>query len=412
MTTPPELIPHLFRTESRKLISLLCRSFGLPNIQVAEDIVSETFILAAETWGLKGTPQNPSAWLYTVAKNKVRDHLRRNATFRESVRPALTVQQQSSDAVELDFSESSLKDSQLEMMFAVCHPLIPKEAQIGLALRILCGFGIIEIADALLSNKETINKRLFRAKQALREANIAMEIPDENAITERLDTVLKVIYLLFNEGYCSQSQNDILRKDLCLEALRLGLNLLEHPLTKQPQTYALVALMCFHASRFEARLKQGVAVVLYDKQDRSLWDKNLVLRGEKFLSQAAVGKHLSTYHLQAAIAYWHTRENDSTEKWDKILSYYNLLLQIEYSPIAALNRTYALSRARGKSVALEEAGKLNLDGNHLYHSLLAELYLDVDNKIVEKELELAISYARTPFDKELLTSRLEALKSL
>ena len=411
MTTSPELIPHLFRTESRRLISLLCRSFGLSNIQVAEDIVSETFMLAAETWGLKGTPKNPSAWLYTVAKNKVRDHLRRNSIFRESISPELKIEQQHADVVQLDFSETSLKDSQLQMMFALCHPLIPKEAQIGLALRILCGFGIVEIADALLSNKETINKRLFRAKQALREANVEMEIPEESAIPERLNTVLKMIYLLFNEGYYSRSQNETLRKDLCLEALRLGLQLLENPLTKKPQTYALMALMCFHVSRFEARLQYGEAVVLYDEQDRSLWDKSLVLRGEQFLSLAAIGKYPSTYHLQAAIAYWHTQEDDAIEKWEKILSYYNLLLQIEYSPVAALNRTYALSRVRGKSVALIEAKKLNLDGNHLYHALLAELNRGIDKAMVRKELELAISYARTSKEKELLKARLDAFYS-
>lgn len=411
MTTPPELIPHLFRTESRKLISLLCRLFGLSNIQIAEDIVSETFLLAAETWGLKGTPANPSAWLYTVAKNKVRDHLRRNSVFRESIGPLLKMEQQNADAFELDFSESSLGDSQLQMMFAVCHPSIPVEAQIGLALRVLCGFGIVEISDALLSNKETINKRLSRAKQVLRKAGISMDMPPESKIPERLDTVLKTIYLLFNEGYYSQSQNETLRKDLCLEALRLGLLLLQNPLTKRPKAFALVALMCFHSSRFEARLKQGGVGVLYDEQDRLLWDKDLILRGEQFLSQGAVGKKLSTYHLQAAIAYWHTHEQDTTEKWESILGYFNLLLQIEYSPIAALNRTYALFRARGNETALIEAKKLNLGGNHLYHSLLAELYKDVDNATAIKEMKQAISCARTSADKELLKSRLETFKS-
>jgi len=410
MTNAPDLIPHLFRTESSKLISVLTHIFGLANMSVAEDIVSDTFLLASETWGLKGVPQNPTAWLYTVAKNKVTDQLRRDALFQQKIYPELKRDTIAGELVEPNLSEESISDSQLRMMFAVCHPAIPEESQIGLSLRILCGFGISEIADALLSNKETINKRLFRAKQVLRDKNIQFELPDPTEIPHRLETVLKTIYLLFNEGYYSKSANTALRKELCLEAMRLTLQLIESKRTNKPEARALLALMCFHASRFEARVGSDNAMILYYDQDRSLWDEALILRGEQFLGQASEGSQLSTYHLQAAIAYWHTRNEEVLEKWENILQYYNLLLQLEYSPIAALNRTYALARARGKEAALAEAAKLNLKSNHLYHTLMAELYVGIEKAEARNQLGMALELVKSEADRQLLQKKLNALK--
>src|SRR6266487_2038848 len=209
-----ELIPHLFRTEYRKIVSVLCKHFGFDQIETAEDIASDTFVTAAQTWGLNGAPKNPTSWLYNVAKNKAKNYLQRDSIFKTKI--ALEIKKSSSELYEneIDLSPQNINDSQLQMMFAICHPSISTEAQIGLSLRILCGFGIEEIADAFLTNKEAINKRLFRAKEKLREENIPIMLPGPADMDDRLAPVLTTIYLLFNEGYYSVSQNKTLRKEL------------------------------------------------------------------------------------------------------------------------------------------------------------------------------------------------------
>lgn len=217
-----ELLPHLFRTEYRKITAVLYKHFGFEHPEIAEDIASDTFLTATEVWGLKGLPDNPVAWLYTVARNKAKDYLRRNKLFAEKITGNLQAAYEGSEEIVIDLSDEHIRDSQLQLMFAICQPILPPEAQIGLALRILCGFGINEIADAFLSNKESINKRLFRAKEKLREQNVKIEFPPPSQIGTRIQAVLTTLYLLFNEGYYSSSKDTTLRKDLCLEALRLA----------------------------------------------------------------------------------------------------------------------------------------------------------------------------------------------
>jgi len=405
-----ELIPHLFRTEYRKIISVLCKLFGFQHLRAAEDIVSETFLLAAETWGLKGLPKNPTAWLYTVSKNKTLDYLKHNKIFTEKVSVELNATDHNHYEVEIDLSGKNLDDSQLQMMFAICHPSIPKEAQIGLSLNILCGFGAEEIADAFLSTREATYKRLARAKEKLRSENIQIELPDATEIGSRLETVLTTIYLLFSEGYYSTSQNTVLRKDLCVEAMRLNLMLVENEQTNLPQANALLSLMCFHTSRFEARMDLQGDLIIYEEQDESNWNLELIAKGIHYLNEASQGTKLSKYHLEAAIAYWHTQKTDTHEKWESILQLYNKLLQLEYSPMAALNRTYALAKADGKEIAIIEAEKLHLSDNHLYHSLLAYLYTDLDNKKALEHLELALPLAKTASDRKIISKNMEKLK--
>ncbi|WP_259068623.1 RNA polymerase sigma factor [Mucilaginibacter sp. X4EP1] len=404
-----ELIPHLFRTEYSKIVSVLCRRFGLDYIEIAEDIASETFLTAAQTWGLNGAPPNPVAWLYSVAKNKAKNHLQRNTVFETKVAAAIQNSYSYSDMSEIDLSPQNISDSQLQMMFAICDPSIPAEAQIGLSLRILCGFGIDEIAEAFLSNKETINKRLYRAKEKLRQEQKKIEFPGAAEINKRLENVLTTIYLLFSEGYYSVSQNQTLRQDLCFEAIRLCSILVENKSTDKPQVNALLSLMYFHASRFEARVNKNGDLVLYDDQDTNLWDDELINKGAHFLKRATTGNELSKYHLQAAIAYWNTQRADTTEKWESILQLYNSLLQIEYSPIAALNRTYALSKANGKLPAIIEAEKLNLSGNHFYFALLGELYTGIDDKKAILNFQQALSMAKTDTDKKLMRKKIEGM---
>lgn len=404
-----ELIPHLFRTEYRKIISVLCKRFGLDQIEIAEDIASDTFLTAAQAWGLKGVPQNPTAWLYNVAKNKAKNHLQRDILFENKIAPEIKTSFPEFHEEEIDLSPQNINDSQLQMMFAICHPSISPEAQVGLALRILCGFGIEEIADAFLTSKETINKRLFRAKEKIREEKISIDLPGSAEMDARLDPVLTTIYLLFNEGYYSVSQNKTLRKELCFEAMRLCTLLIENAVTNKPTVNALLSLMCFHASRFDARLDNKGGLILYEEQDTNLWNADLVSKGGYFLNCAASGNKLSKYHLEAGIAYWHTQKSDTKEKWENILQLYNRLLQIEYSPIAALNRTYALSKANGKQEAIAEAEKLNLPGNQFYFALLGELYKDIDTKKAKQNFQKALSLAKTQADKQAIQTKIDKL---
>ncbi len=406
-----ELIPQLFKTEYRKIISVLCKLFGIVHIEIAEDITNDTFLLASETWGLKGIPENPTAWLYIVAKNKTKDYLKRHKTFSEKIVADFKYDQKQSEEIEIDLTGKNITDSQLQMIFAICNPIIPTESQIGLALRILCGFGIDEIAEAFLTNKEAINKRLFRAKEKLRTENIKIELPNENEINTRLETVLTTLYLLFNEGYHpSSTQNTHLRKELCLEAMRLNYFLIENETTNKPIVNALMALMCFHSSRFEARTNQSGEPILYEVQNKNLWNEELIEKGNFFLIESAKGQEISKYHLEASIAYWHTTKIENTAKWDNILQLYNQLLQIEYSPITALNRTYALSKVFGKEKAINEALKLDLKENHFYHSLLGNLNTSLDNKKAIFHFEKAHQLAKSNTDKITIENHLKKLK--
>lgn len=411
MTEDTELIPYLFRKEFAKMIAVISKLYGLQHIEIAEDIVSETFLTATENWTKNGIPPNPTAWLYAVAKQKTLYHFRRKKIFDEKIVPQIKF---SADTIEqtkeMDFSTKNIKDSQLEMMFAICDPAIASEAQIALALRVLCGFGIEEIAEAFFSNKETINKRLFRAKEKLRREKIQLEMPPEKEIDTRLDNVLHIIYLLFNEGYYSTSQNKMLQKDFCMEALRLGLLLTDYSKTNLPKTDALVALMSFHASRLDARQNADNDFILYDEQDKNLWDEDLIEQGIHFLNLSARGDALSSYHLEAGIAFWNCQKEETKEKRESILRHYDLLLQINYSPGVALNRTYALYKARGKEIALVEAEKLNLSGNHFYFTLLGELYTGNDNEKAKANFEKALLLAKTETEREVINLKIKNLK--
>ncbi len=401
-----DLIPHLFRTEFAKIVAVLCKRFGIEHIETAEDIASETFLSAMETWPYKGLPPNPVGWLYTVAKNKAKNALQRNQLFADKI-SAEVKKSPDNYSLEFDLSEENITDSQLQMLFAMCHPSIPVEAQVGLSLRILCGFGIDEIATAFLSNKETINKRLFRAKEKLRLEKVQIEFPEDAAIESRLDTVLTTLYLLFNEGYYSESQDAILREDLCAEAMRLIQLLIANKKTDLPRVNALYALMCFHASRFKARRNDRGEMVLYEDQDESLWDRELIAKGAYYLHQASRGTDLSKYHIEASIAYWFTIKIDSMEKWENILRLYNQLLMIEYSPIAALNRTYALAKVKGAHAAIVEAEKLQLSDNQFYFVLLGELYSNIDKTKAKENFLKAHDLAKTPTDKDTILRKID-----
>ena len=404
-----QLIPHLFRTEFRKITAVLCKHFGIAHIETAEDIAGDTFLQAVETWTYKGLPANPTAWLYTVAKNKAKNYFHRSNIFSEKIAGDIKNTSRQTEELEINLSDENITDSQLQMLFAICHPSIPIEAQIGLALRILCGFGINEIATAFLTNNETINKRLSRAKEKLRTEKVMIEFPGKKEINSRLETVLTTLYLLFSEGYYSESDDTILREDLCKEAMRLAFMLIENEQTNLPKVNALYSLMCFHSSRFAARKNEKGEIILYDEQDESLWNQELIIKGIYFLHEASKGNEISKYHIEASIAYWHTIKTDTKEKWENILHLYNQLLVLEYSPIAALNRTYALSKVKGKREAISEAEKLNLTSNHFYFTLLGELYTEIDNTKAKENFEKAFKLSRTITDQQTIQKKIDQL---
>jgi RNA polymerase sigma-70 factor (ECF subfamily) len=409
MKPEQELLPGLFRTEYGNLVSVLCYKFGIENIAVAEDIVSDTFLTAMETWSLKEIPGNPKAWLYTVAKNKTQNYLKRHSLFNKKIAAELKHNSVTTQEIEIDLSPKNINDSQLAMMFTVCDPCIPADAQTSLALHLLCGFGVQEIADAYLTSKEVVYKRISRAKEKLREHNIRIQHPGLTAISDRLEQVLTTLYLLFSEGHYSKSHDLIVRRDLCNEAMRLTLLLIENDVTNKPAVNALYALMCFHASRLDARITGTGEAVLYEDQDETLWDRSLVEKGIEHLNLASRGSYISRYHLEAGIAYWHTHKEDTPAKWEEILQLYNQLLQIEYSPIAALNRTFALAKARGKAAGIKEAEKLQLNSNPFYFSLLGNLYTDIDNATALQHYTTALEFANTAADKQTIRIHMEKI---
>ncbi|WP_217601631.1 RNA polymerase sigma factor [Chitinophaga sp. GbtcB8] len=411
--TGNQLIPNLFRTEYQKIVSVLCYLFGIEHIEIAEDIVSDTFLAATESWSQHGIPDNPTGWLYTVAKNKTKNYLKRNSLFEQKLSAELKYKAslETGSEIEIDLSPKNITDSQLGMIFTVCNPVISAESQIALALNLLCGFGIQEIADAFLTNKEVVYKRINRAKEKLKEAKIKIETPGLAEINTRLEMVLTTIYLLFSEGYYSTSKNITLRKDLCAEAMRLTYLLNENTNTNTPAVNALMALMCFHTSRFDARMNEEGEAILYQDQDTARWNQELIAKGRYFLHQASSLEVLTKYHLEAGIAYWHTFKEDSTEKWEGILQLYNNLLILQYSPIAALNRTYALSKVKGKQAAIIEAEKLGLTNNHFYYSLLGNLYTDIDNKQALQHFEKALELAVSESDKAMIAKNIARLST-
>ncbi len=393
------------------MVSVLTRTFGLEYIEIAEDIVSETFLSALDIWPYKGTPENPTAWLYTVAKNKLKNQLKRRNTFDRIVSEQSSSRTQFNE-FDVDFSEKNISDSQIQMLFVVCHDSISPETQVCLALRILGGLGLSEIANAMLSNKETIHKRLQRGKEKLLTAGIQIEMPDSQEISKRLNSVLKTIYLLFSEGYYSETNDWIVRKDLCVEAINLAYLLLRHPLTNNHATNALMSLMCFHASRLDARQLGNGHTVLYDEQDRTLWDSELIEKGFYYLLEASKWEISSTYYFEASIAYWHTVDNTHPDKWTSILSLYDILLSAYNSPIVALNRLWAFSRVHGNLSAIREAGKLDLKTNHFYFILLAELHKPIDPNQSIHYLTEALTICMTDSERSLIKNKIELLNKV
>jgi RNA polymerase sigma-70 factor (ECF subfamily) len=380
-----QLADHLFRHESAKLVSVLTRIFGIDRLDFAEDVVQETLAKALRTWPYYGIPANPAAWLTQAAKNLALDLLRREKLFRDKESQIITsIENWSSDSENSPQFDNELKDGRLRLIFACCHPDIPQESQTTLALKTLCGFSPAEIARAFLTTEAAIAKRLTRAKQRIKELQIPFEIPSGEDLAPRIDTVLQTIYLLFNEGYKASSGDNLIRQDLCDEAIRLGTLIAEHPATNLPKAHALLALMLLNAARFSTRTDAEGNILRLQDQDRSRWRQDLIARGIMHLGQSAAGQNLSDYHLQAGIAACHcTAHNYDSTDWPRILALYDQLLQLDASPVVALNRAVALANVEGTKAAREYLLAIKdrsvLDSYHLYHAVLGEFEIQLQN---------------------------------
>src|SRR5436190_1900161 len=374
-------IDHLFRQEAGKMVAVLTRIFGFPNIEQAEDIVQDTILKALEIWKWGKIPDNPQAWLYKAAKNKAIDIIRKEKLkYKIENEISFLLKSEYSLAPKINemFTEGEIKDSQLRMMFACCHPGISEENQITIILKTLCGFSTAEIAKTFLTSEDTVSKRLYRTKDFFRENKIKLEIPSEQELAGRTHAVLNSIYLLFNEGYNSTHSDELIRKDLINEAMLLCKLLTENKNTCLPETFALIALMCFHSSRSDSRLTTEGEIILLPNQDRSKWNYNLIKEGNEYMNKAAFGDTVSSYHIEAAIAFEHcTAQSFNETNWKRILELYEWLSEISPSPITEMNKAVAIMQVHGAAEALKSLenieNKNKLETFYLYHSLLGEV---------------------------------------
>ena len=385
--TVHQLVGHLFRHEAGKMAAVLTRIVGLQNLELAQDLVQDTLLKAIHAWKIKGIPENPTAWLYTVAKRKALDAIRQKKIHTEiesELSKAFQSEWTMAPAVQQLFFDHEIEDSQLRMMFACCHPAIPYESQLALTLKTLCGLSVSEIAHSFLTNEETITKRLYRAREKIREEKIDLEIPSAQTLLNRVETVLHTLYLLFTEGYNSSHPDQLIRQDLCEEAMRLCLLLTKKSITDLPNTRALMALMCFQASREDARLTSSGNIILLKHQDRRLWKQDLIEKGNAYLNASADGDALSEYHLEAAIAAYHSRaESFETTDWKGILRLYELLSSIKSDPFVEMNKTIVLGLAESPEKGLEALrGITGLENNSIYHAAMGDFHQQL-NHIME-----------------------------
>ena len=402
------------------MVSYLTRIFGLGRLDLAEDVVQDTLCRALETWPIYGLPDNPSAWLMRVARNRAIDLLRRDNQLRYFAPELVHLLRLREELPgETPALEEEIQDDQLRMMFSCCHPELSTDAQVTLILKTLCGFSVSEIAHSLLASKDSIEKRLGRARKLFRLSGTFVEITNASDIPKRLEAVYQAIYLLFNEGYHGSRSEPTVREDLCFEAIRLALLLSEHPEGEKPKTHALLALLCFHAARLPGRMDDDGGLIQLEIQDRSKWDRTLIERGFHFLEIASKGNELSESHLEAGIASLHCAA-PTYEKtdWSKILELYDMLYWLKPSPIVALNRAVALGKALGPEEGLAELKKIpdpaKLKDYPFYPAAQGEFHLLAGRpaeagKHFEKALTLARSRSETNFfERKLKACRLGA----
>jgi len=410
-----QVVEHLFRHESGKMVATLTRIFGVEHLTLAEDVVQEALARALQTWPFYGVPQNPSAWIMRASRNLALDVVRREKVFRDKEDAIIHQMKGSGAGVETPiFAAEEIADDRLRMMFICCHPLVPAEARVALTLKTLCGFSVKEISRAFLTTEAATAKQLTRAKQKIREERIPFEIPAGEDLTRRLDSVLQSLYLLFNEGYKASSGDRLVRADICHEAIYLTQLLAEHPATRQPRTHALLALMLLNSARLPARVDGEGNLLLLQDQDRTRWDRQLITRGILHLAQSASGDELTEYHVQAGIAACHCAAPDyASTDWAQILSYYDRLAQFDDSPVVALNRAVAVANLRGPAAGIEAVSAIStaakLKDYHLYYAVLGEFELRLDHpKAAAAHFQKALELTDLKSERTFLEGKLKA----
>ncbi len=401
------------------MVSALTRVFGTHDLALAEDVVQEALLQALRHWPFRGIPKNPAGWLYQVAKRKAIDIVRREQA---SPRPAppgghppppILTAESLADRLFLD---EEIEDDTLRMMFTCCHPALPLESQLALTLNILCGFSGAEIARAFLVQEATIHKRLSRAKQRIREDRIAFEVPAGSQLGSRVQAVLAVLYLMFNEGYSSSFAEHPIRRDVCVEAMRLCKLLTEHPAGNHPDVSALMALMCLHAARFDARLDEGGNLLMLYAQDRSQWNRDLIREGFRYLERCTSAKETSAFVLEAGIAAAHClADRYEATDWESIVRLYDLLMDIKPSPVVALNRAIAFAEVAGPGAALAIletlADRRVLETYHLYPAALGELHFRLGHfDEAERHFARAIALTSSQAEKRFLQQKLKSCR--
>ncbi|MBL4755006.1 MAG: sigma-70 family RNA polymerase sigma factor [Flavobacteriales bacterium] len=410
-----QVVEHFFRHEYSKVIAGLTGKYGVVHIDLIEDAVQEALIKAMGSWPFNEVPKNPSGWIYQVARNHLLDTLKRDSKM-ESSRETEQMTSASDEIVMTDLpSDIEIQDEELRMMFVCCHPSLSIEYQIVLTLKWLCGFSNAEIASALLKKEDAVAKALTRGKAKLKTAEDAMHIPLGKDLEQRLAVMLKILYLLFNEGYSASQGAALIKQDLCFESIRLGSILLQNKHCNIAPLYALLALMCFQASRFNARINAGGEFVTLENQNRLLWDQRLIAKGNAYLAKASETEVITDYHAQAGIAYYHCSAATFEEtRWASILGLYDLQAQITPSPVAALNRIVAFAKVHGAQKGLKELAKIEkekkLQQYYLFYAIKGELLRNAgDLPKAASVLKEAIKLTQNETEKTFLKKKLETL---
>ncbi|HEX4265893.1 MAG TPA: DUF6596 domain-containing protein [Verrucomicrobiae bacterium] len=412
------VVEHLFRHEGAKMVATLTGIFGVEHLNLAEDVVQEALARALQTWPFYGVPENPAAWIMRASRNLALDVVRRQKVFRDKeVEIVRRMDRPEAPPDEIVVLDQEIADDRLRMMFVCCHPVVPAEAQVALALNTLCGFSVTEISRAFLTTDAAIAKRLTRAKQKIRDAKVPFEIPVGDEFARRLDAVLTSLYLLFNEGYKASSGEKLVREEVCREAIRLTGLLVAHPAGNRPAAQALMALMLLNAARIPARVDDEGNLLRLQEQDRAKWDQRMIARGMFHFSQSAVGNELTEYHLQAGIAACHcaAKDYDSTD-WPQILSLYDRLTELDPSPVAALNRSIVVANIHGPQSGLDAVNAIEgLDKLESYYLLYAALG-DFEERLNHREaaaahFRKALELAELKSEKDFLAKRLQACEA-
>jgi len=397
------------------MVATLTGVFGTEHLTLAEDVVQEALARALQTWPFYGVPENPAAWIMRASRNLALDVVRREKNFRDKEPEIIRLMDVETSTPDVaNFVEHEISDDTLRMMFVCCHPVISPEDQVALALKTLCGFSPAEIAKAFLTTEAAIAKRLTRAKQKIREARIAFEIPAGEELARRLDGVLPSLYLMFNEGYKASSGDKLVREDICAEAIRLTGLLAEHPAGNRPRTHALLALMLLNAARIPARVDDEGNLLRLQEQDRARWNQPMIARGLFHLAQSAAGNEITEYHLQAGISACHCAAKDyASTDWLQILSLYDRLVEFNGSPVVALNRAVALAEVRGPQAGIEAVNAIQnlkfLESYYLLYAVLGEFESRLNHtQAAAGHFRKSLQLAEIKSEQSFLAKRLQA----